>query len=87
MNIILPIGVSDISERRAKVENLEIAYRATELNMLFPDYFDQIHYYPEEQFGDGIHFVGVYEEQSSLNEKKDIAKLDETLQSLMDIIK
>lgn len=40
--------------------------KKTELADCFPDYFDQITYYPEERFSDNVHPVGTREELNEM---------------------
>lgn len=54
--------------RKSLVDEVEQEYRNTELAEYFPDYFDQIYYFPEEQTDDGVHFGEDYDNQEFFDE-------------------
>ena len=56
-------------KRREGIENNMDKYEQTKLYEYFPDFFNDLHYFPDEQFGGGSHFVGDYNTQESFNEK------------------
>lgn len=64
-----PTPIMDNPWRYTQAEGLEKDFEARGLKELFPNFFDEIIYYPEEQFIDGIHFGEPYNEQSQLNQK------------------
>lgn len=66
---LLPDPLADNQWRHTQEEALEKDFEERGLSELFPNYFDEITYYPEEQFVDGIHFGEPYNEQSQLNQK------------------
>lgn len=46
--------------KRASWETIKQEYDESELYRFFSEYMNQVCFYPEEQFGDGTHFVGEY---------------------------
>lgn len=66
---LLPDPLADNQYRRDQAEGLRQDFVARGLDELFPNYFDEIMYYPEEQFGDGIHFGEPYNTQEEFNQK------------------
>ena len=66
----LPGPLMDTEQRHELVdEQIRKAYEGTVLQEYFPDFLDQVWFYPEEQFRDGIHFGGEYANQRVYNEK------------------
>lgn len=66
----LPAPFADTEQRHKLVdEQLRNAYEETVLQEYFPDYLEQVWFYPEEQFSDGAHFGGDYANQQAYNEK------------------
>lgn len=60
---------SPVSEYyREEMETLKEDYAGTEMSRLFPDYMENLWYYPEEWAEDKSHFSGEYAEQDKLNE-------------------
>lgn len=55
--------------RRQEMDILEKLYADTWLGQYYPDYFEKILYFPDEQAADGIHFSGDYAQQADYNEK------------------
>lgn len=51
------------------VKELQDDYDNTWMKTQFPDYFDNILFFPDEQSADGTHFSGEYESQTHCNEK------------------
>lgn len=51
------------------VEDLKASYSTTWMATCFPDYFNTILTFPDEQTQDGIHFAGEYETQEHYNDK------------------
>lgn len=83
---LIPAPVADIPKRHEQIETLEREFNEAGLGELFPDYFEQICYYPEEEFGDETHFAGVYTEQRYYNQKiKDIIKANPDLDDLENV--
>jgi len=64
---LYPGPVSDT--KTESIESMKEEYKATALYDYFPDYLENIHYYPDEQFRDGVHFGGDYANQECYNEK------------------
>lgn len=52
---LLPNPIPDSKERHDLEVQLEKIYEETEIYPLFPDYYKNLTYYPEEYFSDGIH--------------------------------
>lgn len=68
INLHLYAGpVSDA--KTASVENMREEFKSTILYDYFPDYLENIHYYPDQQFRDSIHFGGDYANQECYNQK------------------
>lgn len=53
---LLPAPVEDTLESYQQMERIETEFEERGLNQIFPDYFEQIQYYPEKEFGDHTHF-------------------------------
>ncbi len=66
---LLPDPLAEVDYRHDQARGLQKDFADRGLDELFPDYFDEIVYYPEEQFHDGIHFGGEYYAQEELNQK------------------
>lgn len=66
---LLPDPLANNDWRHAQAEGLAKDFADRGLSELFPNYFDEILYYPEEQFVDGIHFGEPYNSQEELNNK------------------
>lgn len=64
---LYPCPVSD--SKYQYTEELKNDYDNTWLQTCFPEYFDKILVFPDEQTRDGIHFTGEYESQDYYNEK------------------
>lgn len=73
---LLPDPLADNEWRHTQAEELQKDFTARGLNELFPKYFDEICYYPDEQFVDGIHFGEPYNSQEELNNKLSEMYLD-----------
>ncbi len=59
-----------VSERKREgIENLMNQYEQSKLYQFFPDFWNDVYYFPDEQFRDGTHFSGDYNTQESYNEK------------------
>ncbi len=59
-----------VSEKKQEsIKNKMDQYEQSELYNYFPDFLKDVHYFPDEQFGDGTHFSGDYNTQESFNEK------------------
>ena len=54
--------------RVQEIEAMKREYEETELYQIFPDFMDNIYYYPVEQAADGVHFSGDYANQEFYNE-------------------
>ena len=63
---LLAEPLKDIEQRHEIEKTLRAEYEKTELADCFPDYFDQITYYPEERFSDNVHPVGTREELNEM---------------------
>lgn len=63
---LLAEPLKDIEQRHKIEKTLRAEYEKTELADCFPDYFDQITYYPEERFSDNVHPVGTREELNEM---------------------
>jgi len=69
-HIDLHLYAGPVSDTKTKsIESMKEEYKATALYDYFPDYLENIHYYPDEQFRDGVHFGGDYENQECYNQK------------------
>lgn len=66
---LIPDPLADNDWRHQQVEELEADFAAKGFDELFPNYFDEIVYYPEEQFLDGVHFGEPYNTQEEFNRK------------------
>lgn len=66
---MLPGPVSDANEDSEYMCELAKEYSISPLMEMFPEYLNQIKYYPAEQFGDGLHFSGDYANQQQYNKK------------------
>ena len=66
---LLPDPLADNEWRHEQTEMLEKDFKDRGFDKMFPDYFNDICYYPENQFGDGIHFCEPYDTQKELNNK------------------
>lgn len=66
--VVLHLYPSPVSESfREQVEDLEEAYKTTWMSSVYPDFFDDILYYPNEWSEDLSHFSGEYALRESLN--------------------
>lgn len=54
--------------RVQEIEVMKREYEETELYQIFPDFMDNIYFYPVEQAADGVHFSGDYANQEFYNE-------------------
>jgi len=52
---LLPSPIPDSQERHELELQLEALYKETEIYPLFPEYYENLTYYPKEYFSDGIH--------------------------------
>lgn len=66
---LLPAPVEDTLDSHQQIEDIRTEFEKRELDQIFPDFFGNIQYYPEKEFGDHTHFAGIYAERSCLNEK------------------
>lgn len=66
---LLPDPLADNDWRHQQADALEADFKAKGFDEMFPDYFDEIVYYPEEQFLDGVHFGEPYNTQEEFNRK------------------
>lgn len=67
---LYPGPFADMPERHDWVDTkFKAEYETSVLYQHFPDYVEQIWYYPEEQFSDGIHFGYEWATQEKYNEK------------------
>ena len=73
---LLPDPLADSESRHAQAEMLWEDFSARGLDELFPDYFEEINYYPEEQFEDDIHFGEPYNTREVLNQRLQELYLD-----------
>ena len=64
---MIPCPVSD--EHIDQDEAFREMYGSSQMHEIFPDYPDEVYYYPAEQAADGVHFSGDYALRESLNEK------------------
>lgn len=55
--------------RQQEMDALEVKFADTWLKQHYPDYFENIVYFPAKQAADGIHFSGDYAQQANYNEK------------------
>ena len=81
---LYPGPFADTEKMHDFVENrFAEEYADTIIYQYYPDYVNQIRYYPEEQFGDGIHFGGAWANQEAYNEKiKEMYEGTELLEDL-----
>ena len=66
---LLPDPLADNDFRHDQKQLLQAEFERTGLEQYFPDYFSMIHFYPEEEFVDGVHFGDGYDSQEQFNEK------------------
>lgn len=66
---LLPDPLADNELRHEQKQLLQAEFERTGLDKYFPDYFSMIHFYPEKQFVDGVHFGDEYDTQEQFNEK------------------
>lgn len=64
---LYPCPVSD--SKFENIKSMEKDYNNTWLYSHFPEYFEKILVYPDEQTSDGVHFSGKYASQDFYNEK------------------
>ena len=64
---LYPCPVSD--SKFENIKSMEKDYNNTWLYSHFPEYFEKILVYPDEQTSDGVHFSGEYASQDFYNEK------------------
>ncbi len=64
---LLPSPVSEANKDR--YERALTGFRENGFDKFFPDYEAAVVYYPDDQFRDGVHFGGEYDNQASFNEK------------------
>lgn len=82
---VLPNPKKDIPESREYVNQLEQKYKNSELYQLYPDYFEQIVFYPEELFKDELHFTDEFMENTGKFEViKDVQKATGELEGLLE---
>lgn len=76
--------VADTGEKHELVEvRLKEEYENSVLKKYFPEYLNEIVFYPEEQFTDGIHFGGKWKKQEEYNKKiKEMYEGTELLEQL-----
>lgn len=55
--------------RQQEMDVLEVKFADSWLKQYYPDYFENIVYFPDKQAADGIHFSGDYAQQANYNEK------------------
>lgn len=65
---VIPGPLADTERRNEQAERIQKEYMSSKLGELFPQYFDQIIYYPEAAFRDDIHFSEEYSTPEYLNE-------------------
>lgn len=58
-----------VNSQRESMENIKEEYKETWLYTQFPDYLEEVLYYPDEEARDGVHFGGEYATQECYNEK------------------
>lgn len=66
---LLPDPLADNSLRYEQAQLLEEDFKRTGLSEHFSEYFSLIHYYPNEEFMDGVHFGELYDTQEIFNNK------------------
>ena len=66
---LLPDPLSGGYDRHIQAEMLRADFEYRGLQSMFPNYFEEVSYYPEEQFGDGVHFGEPYNTREALNQK------------------
>ena len=80
---LLPAPVADTRENHSAIAMIEEEFEKLGLNKQFPGYFEQIQYYPAEQFRDGIHFGDQYTDRTYLNRMiEDIVNKSEDITGL-----
>lgn len=68
-NIRLHFYPSPVAEHNKEtINSVENGYYDTWLGECFPDFFEKIYYFPDEQAEDGVHFSGEYAEQKKYND-------------------
>lgn len=78
---LVPGPVSEINIE--KNDELRSEYEQTSLYYYFPNYFDEVYYYPAEQAIDGVHFSGEYATQEIYNEKIQVLIKDTNLERIL----
>lgn len=73
---LLPDPLSEGFDRFVQAEELQDDFEDRGLSSLFPNYFEEVSYYPEEQYGDGVHFGEPYNTREALNQKVQELYLD-----------
>lgn len=66
---LLPTVFAEEEDRRSQAQLLEQSVKQWGLEAYFTEYFSNMAFYPPEQFLDGVHFGGEFEEQEELNRK------------------
>lgn len=64
---LLPGPVADTEDTRKYMEIFTNVYNESELGRLFPEYCEQVCYYPSEFFKDGVHLGKPYDNQQAIN--------------------
>ena len=68
-NIKLHFYPSPVAEHnRESISSVEDGYHDTWLGRTFPEFFEKVFYFPDEQAQDGVHFSGEFAEQKKYNE-------------------
>lgn len=66
---LLPTVFAEEEDRCSQARLLEQSVKQRGLESYFKEYFSNMAFYPSEQFSDGVHFGGEFEEQEELNRK------------------
>lgn len=68
-NITMHLYACPLADNRVEeIEGMKKQYSETELYQLFPEFMENIYFYPLEQAADGVHFSGDYANQEHYNE-------------------
>lgn len=66
---LLPTPIKDNEERHLQMERQIKEFKETGVCDLVEEYYSYVTFYPEEQFADGVHLGGIYNEREELNNK------------------
>lgn len=80
---VIPGPLADTTTRKSQMARLEQEFTDSGLVELFPDYFNQILFYPESDFRDGIHFKEEFETHEYFNQViRDMQRVTDSMEDL-----